>query len=626
MIRKLMASSAVIALLSAGAITIAQAQTDPAKPAIVQDNTTAAQDNATNAAPAATEVAASTQNLTQPKPTLATVFIGRSVYSSADPQSDNIGDVNDLIVSENGAITHAVIGVGGFLGIGEKNVAVPFDQLKVVEQDGDIRLVYAATKEQLEAAPAFDRTAYDPAARAPKTNTAANDTTGTVVPVAPATDQMAAGTSTDNAAGTADQPVAPATDQMAAGTSTDKVTGTAPTNANAPAMQDFVQKAAIANMFEIQSSQLARDHSQNGDVKTFAQKMIDDHTKAGDDMKAAVNTANAGLTVPDALDQQHKDMPDKLQSAKGADFDRQYVDIQVKAHDDTVQLFQSYADSGDNSAIQQFAQNTLPTLQQHQKMVQDLSDKLGSNNTAMSTTNEQPAANTDRQTAAADNQPANTATVGTGEPGFVNVSADQIRASTLIGQRVYGPENESIGKISDLVLEKEGDTRVALVDVGGFLGIGSKTVALPFTDLKFSKPDANSEPQVNVAMTKDQLKSLPKYDKAALDTASTAAPANGTATTGAAPDTTTNTMADAPPATAPSDQLAAANNQVTGSINRVPVSQDIAASSLMGAAVYSTDNKSIGEVGDIVFDPQGNISAVVVDVGGFLGIGKSRWR
>jgi hypothetical protein len=68
--------------------------------------------------------------------------MGQSVFSSEDPDSDNIGDVKDLIISDDGMITHAVVGVGGFLGIGEKEVAVPFDELQVVEDDdGEIRLI-----------------------------------------------------------------------------------------------------------------------------------------------------------------------------------------------------------------------------------------------------------------------------------------------------------------------------------------------------------------------------------------------------------------------------------------------------------------------------------------------------
>jgi hypothetical protein len=90
--------------------------------------------------------------LTPNQPTIASAFMGKSVFSSQDPQSDNIGDVSDLIIGQEGKITHAVIGVGGFLGIGQKDVAVPFQELQVVQQDGDLRLIYAATREQLEAA------------------------------------------------------------------------------------------------------------------------------------------------------------------------------------------------------------------------------------------------------------------------------------------------------------------------------------------------------------------------------------------------------------------------------------------------------------------------------------------
>ena len=96
MIRKLMASTAVLALMSTGAFTLAQAQTEePANPPVLEEQaqTTAP---ATEAEPA-TELAESEATLTPDQPTLASVFIGRSVYSSEDPESDNIGDINDLI-------------------------------------------------------------------------------------------------------------------------------------------------------------------------------------------------------------------------------------------------------------------------------------------------------------------------------------------------------------------------------------------------------------------------------------------------------------------------------------------------------------------------------------------------
>jgi len=610
MIRKLMASSAVIALMSAGAVSIAQAQSDPAKPAIVQDNAAAVPE--TNAAPS-TQLADSKQAISPDHPTLASTIIGRSVYSSTDPQSDNIGDVNDLIVAEDGSITHAVIGVGGFLGIGEKNVAVPFDELKVVENNGDLRLVYSATKEQLEAAPAFDRTAYDPAARAaPATSTAANDTTG-LTPVTPADTMAAAPATNDQTA--ASGSTAATSDQMAAS----DTSGTAGKNAGmAPAAQDFVQQAAIGNMFEIESSKLALDHAQSAEVKTFAQRMIDDHTKAGNDLKAAVQSAS--INVPAELDQAHKDKLAKLQAAS-TDFDRQYVDMQVSAHDDAVNLFQGFADNGDNPDLKQFAANTLPTLKDHQKMIHEISDNLGSANTAMSTDNALPAATTDQSAGATANATASDNTLPGGDVGFVTTTPDQVHANWLIGKSVYGPDNQSIGEVHDLVLQKHTGVRVALVDVGGFLGIGEKTVAIPFMDLKFAKVDNSTEPQVTVAMSKDELKNQPAYDTNALEnsTAANAPPAAATTDTTMA----TNGVTTDQTAPASDNQMARTTdstaNMTTGSVSP---SQDIAASKLIGATVYASDDSNIGEIGDIVFDKKGDIDAIIVDVGGFLGIGE----
>lgn len=84
----------------------------------------------------------------------ATDFIGKRVYTKA---GDDIGEVNDLFVTDNGNVRAVVLGVGGFLGIGEKDVAVSMNAVEMV-QDGDaVRLVVDATKDQLQAAPTFDR-------------------------------------------------------------------------------------------------------------------------------------------------------------------------------------------------------------------------------------------------------------------------------------------------------------------------------------------------------------------------------------------------------------------------------------------------------------------------------------
>jgi putative membrane protein len=131
----------------------------------------------------------------------------------------------------------------------------------------------------------------------------------------------------------------------------------------------FVRTAAQANQFEIDSSKLALQRARGDDVKKFAQEMIDDHTKAGQDMQAALQ--QAGLSMPTAqADKQHQAMLDRM--GKASNFDGEYIQAQVKAHQDAVKLFQTYASNGDNAPIRQFASTTLPNLQKHLQHVQEL--------------------------------------------------------------------------------------------------------------------------------------------------------------------------------------------------------------------------------------------------------------
>ncbi|GEO85089.1 MULTISPECIES: PRC-barrel domain-containing protein [Alphaproteobacteria] len=87
----------------------------------------------------------------------ANKFIGQPVYTSGD---DSIGEVNDLIIEDKGGVVAAVIGVGGFLGIGEKNVAVPMSKITVTRDADDrnkLRLATVETAESLKAAPEYKK-------------------------------------------------------------------------------------------------------------------------------------------------------------------------------------------------------------------------------------------------------------------------------------------------------------------------------------------------------------------------------------------------------------------------------------------------------------------------------------
>ncbi len=112
---------------------------------------------------------------------LASELTGKTVYDSAD---NSLGDVNDIIWTEDGTIQGVVVGVGGFLGIGEKNVAVNYDALNITtDEDGNRKLVLDATADELAAAPEFVTTQQKLAELRAQQPPAADQGTGAVAPI-----------------------------------------------------------------------------------------------------------------------------------------------------------------------------------------------------------------------------------------------------------------------------------------------------------------------------------------------------------------------------------------------------------------------------------------------------------
>ncbi len=137
-----------------------------------------------------------------------------------------------------------------------------------------------------------------------------------------------------------------------------------------PTTPDFVKEAAISDMFEIASSKLAIEKSDDA-TKKFATQMVADHMKTSAQLKAAV-ASDPKSPIPDALDSSHQTKLDNLASLNGADFTKAYHDGQVSAHKDAVSLFQRYANGGDSEKLKTWAANTLPNLQHHLDMAQAL--------------------------------------------------------------------------------------------------------------------------------------------------------------------------------------------------------------------------------------------------------------
>lgn len=129
----------------------------------------------------------------------------------------------------------------------------------------------------------------------------------------------------------------------------------------------FVKIAASSGMYEVQSAQLALDKNVPDPLQQFAQRMIEDHGKANDRLEQVAK--DAGITVPDQMMQKHQDMLAKLKGLTGQDFVTAYSQQQLQAHQNAVDLFQRASKSLDNPQLQQFAQDTLPVLEQHLSMI-----------------------------------------------------------------------------------------------------------------------------------------------------------------------------------------------------------------------------------------------------------------
>jgi putative membrane protein len=138
-----------------------------------------------------------------------------------------------------------------------------------------------------------------------------------------------------------------------------------------PSTPDFVQQAAISDMFEIQSSELATQRA-DAATKAFAEQMVSAHRKTSDELKGLVASGKVKEALPTKLDSAHQEKLDTLKGLKGGDFTKQYRSDQVEAHKDAVSLFERYADGGDNPALKDWAGKTLPELKRHLELAEKL--------------------------------------------------------------------------------------------------------------------------------------------------------------------------------------------------------------------------------------------------------------
>ena len=383
MIRTLLATTAIATLVASGAIAQTTTPTDSA----------------------ATPGTEQTEMTIRAEGHLASNVIGESVYNGTGEEADNIGQVTDLVITPDGNVEAIVVGVGGFLGIGQKEVALEYDLAEWSEQqDGERWLIVETTREALEAQEEFDRSAYRPM---------------------PADAQVSE--------------TQPATEEDLA---------------NAPADQEGADAGGETAMAPADETESPAAGDGAADSGGLAAVPTDDGT-AGDD--AGQGTAAIQPDAESADQTAQTGLPDEQPGD-------QRTAAQTDQQDDV---------AGDQQAAQ--------------------ADRQGEDGTT---------AETDQ-----------TLTGAVDPSQLQQAQPDQIRAENLTGTAVYGSNEERLGEIGDVILTPEGDVDAVTVDVGGFLGIGEKEVAVGMDNLAFMT-DEGGDFYLFTDFTQEQLEAAPEYDEA----------------------------------------------------------------------------------------------------------------
>ncbi len=139
--------------------------------------------------------------------------------------------------------------------------------------------------------------------------------------------------------------------------------------------QQFMTEAAQANMAEIEIGRLAEERASSPDVKNFAREVVQDHQKANDQLQQLASSC--GVSLPSSVSSEDAALKSRLAALSGSDFDKQFVESMLKGHKEVIAKFDEEAAHGSDPSVKSYAEGTLPVLQNHMRMAEDLAGKLG---------------------------------------------------------------------------------------------------------------------------------------------------------------------------------------------------------------------------------------------------------
>lgn len=147
-------------------------------------------------------------------------------------------------------------------------------------------------------------------------------------------------------------------------------------NSEATATNDkkFMKEAAEGGLAEVELGKLAEQKASSQEVKDFGKQMVNDHSKANEELKEIASKES--VTLPDNLSAKDKTLKQRLEKLSGPNFDRAYMENMVKDHKKDVADFNRESTSGKDTAVKQFAASKLPTLKEHLKKAESIEPNL----------------------------------------------------------------------------------------------------------------------------------------------------------------------------------------------------------------------------------------------------------
>lgn len=364
--------------------------------------------------------------------------------------------------------------------------------------------------------------------------------------------------------------------------------------------QKFAKEAATGNMMEVQLGELAQEQAQNDQVKQFGQRMAEDHGKAQDKLKQILQQAK--VEVPQQLPQDAQQKVDRLKQQQGKQFDQAYMELMVKDHDKDLQAYRQYTDQGEFQELVTYANQTTPILEQHHQQAQDIAKQVGAQVQASSGQSQQQGQKSQQQATANDpgtevlvdqgsadvgvQQPAPNVTVIDPEPQ-VNVQTPEPQVSVDMPK----PEVEVDQAEPDVNIEKQGQADVTIVERDTQQTQQERPQQQANTDQTSQGQQAQATQQQ--AQREDDRSVEPGTDTTALDIQE--------------------------------DEIERQRErtaQPTGQQQTAQMGQGANLQDLVGSAVYGENGEQVGEISDVLMNQQGQAERVVIDRGGFLGIGE----